>query len=269
MTEMKTPGRIVWHELMSDDVPGSIAFYSALFGWQTNAVDMGGPAPYQMIQNGEATIGGFMAKHAEDPSPCHWVAYTNVPDVDAAVATALANGGSAPVPAMEVPDVGRFAIIRDPQGGLISAWRGSGEEAPELTGPAPAGAFCWDELVTTDAEAAKAFYSALFGWSPAPMDPENPDRYTFFMRGGDKCEAAMMPIPAEVENPQTAWIAYVAVTDLDASAARAEELGAITFVPPSEIPGYGHFSVLRDPQGANFAMYQAPATPPEAPADPA
>ena len=252
-----TPGRIVWHELNADDVEQSAAFYSAFFGWQIVSTEMGPGRTLHMIQNDGQTIGSMLPKSPDDPSPPHWIAYVDVDDIEDTVAAAIALGGTAPVPLMEVPDTGRFAILKDPQGGLIAAWCGAGGGSGESPEVPPVGTFGWNELVTTDAPASKAFYASLFEWQPIPMNPSEPEAYTLFVRKGERCEAAMMPIPGDVQDPHTAWVPYVVVTDTDEAVGRAQELGAKLHLPPKNTPG-GRIAVLCDPGGANFAVYAAP-----------
>ncbi len=249
----QSPGRIVWHDLRTSDPAKSQAFYSALFGWKVTEHGMGGPEPYRMIQNGKEGIGGF--ETVEGPS--HWIAYANVPDVDAAVEKAQASGGSSPQPGIDMPEVGRFAVIRDPQGASICAFRSVHDDTPEPE-QAPVGSFCWDELLTTDADTAKSFYTNVFGYGTAPMDPENPDAYTMFTRPDGRMGVGMMPMPEGAEAPPH-WLPYVTVDDVDAMAEKAQSLGATMHKAPDDIPGIGRFAVFADPLGAPFAIYAAAA----------
>lgn len=114
------------------------------------------------------------------------------------------------------------------------------------------GAFSWNELVTSDPEAAKAFYSELLGWTLSEMEGgEVP--YTI-AKAGETEVAGIMPIPPDAGNMPPHWGAYVTVDDVDASAGRAESLGGKICMPPTDIPGIGRFSVISDPQGAILAL---------------
>ena len=110
------------------------------------------------------------------------------------------------------------------------------------------GAFSWNELMTTDVAAAKAFYGDLFGWElkDAPMEGMT---YTMISAGGTEI-GGMMAMPPGNEGMPPAWGAYVTVTDVDATAKRAEELGGKVIIPPQDIPEVGRFCLLQDPQGA-------------------
>lgn len=110
------------------------------------------------------------------------------------------------------------------------------------------GAFSWCELMTTDAEKAKAFYTRLFGWDTEEMTmPGMP--YTVVKAGG-KGIGGIMSMPQDAHGKPPMWGAYVTVDDVDATARTAEQLGAKLLVPPRDIPGVGRFCVIQDPQGA-------------------
>jgi predicted enzyme related to lactoylglutathione lyase len=126
----------------------------------------------------------------------------------------------------------------------------SEQHQPDMT----PGAFSWQELITQDPEGSAAFYSGLFGWSTADMEMPN-GTYTMFM-DGERPAAGMMKPPADKSDAPTTWINYITVEDLDASVAKALELGAKTCIPPTEIPGKGRFSGLSDPQGAPIALWE-------------
>jgi len=110
------------------------------------------------------------------------------------------------------------------------------------------GAFGWFELMTTDPEGAKKFYTELFGWETEdyPMEKMN---YTVLKVGGEAV-AGIMPMPAEVAGMPPVWSGYITVDDVDETAKRVEELGGKIDRPPADIPGVGRFSVIQDPQGA-------------------
>lgn len=124
--------------------------------------------------------------------------------------------------------------------------------------PVP-GTFCWNELMTKDAAAAKAFYAALFGWKMSDMDMGAGGTYTMLKRG-DKDVGGLMQIRPDMGPLPSHWLAYVDVTNVDAATKKAGELGARVQVPGMDIPGIGRFGVFEDPTGATLAVFQrAPA----------
>ena len=110
------------------------------------------------------------------------------------------------------------------------------------------GAFSWNELITNDPEAAKKFYQALFGWSLVEFPMENDSYHVVKVEGEEK--GGIMKTPPEAEGMPPSWGIYVTVSNVDETAARAEELGGKVLVPPRDIPNVGRFCVLQDPQGA-------------------
>lgn len=120
MDAFKTHGAFSWSELMTGDAAAAAAFYGPLFGWDIEAMDMGG-GPYHLLKVGDTAVGGIMKTPAEaGPMPPAWGCYVTVEDVAATVAQATALGGKVVVPAMDVPGVGRMAVIADPQGATLS-----------------------------------------------------------------------------------------------------------------------------------------------------
>lgn len=120
----ETPGDFSWTELMTRDLDGSKKFYSELLGWQLEETPMGGgPGQrYVVIKAGGEAVGGMMAmpKGVPDNVPPHWASYVTVKNVDAVVEKVSGLGGRILVPPTDIPKVGRFAVIADPQGATLS-----------------------------------------------------------------------------------------------------------------------------------------------------
>ena len=125
---------------------------------------------------------------------------------------------------------------------------------PVLVGSEPAGEFIWEELLTTDTDGARAFYSEVFGWAAKDMNMGEMGTYTVFSSGGkDRCGA--MGMPPGVEAPPH-WLTYVHVDDVAATTAKVKELGGQGYKDPTAIPDMGEFAVCADPSGAAFAFYK-------------
>ena len=248
-------GRVVWHDLITTDIEKASEFYTQLFGWQFTDVDMGA-GPYRMIRSGETEIGGLMSPEGSQGVPSHWMVYVTVDDVDAAVQRANAQGGETLVPATPIPNVGTFAVIKDPKGACISPFKSVHAELPESDAPPPAGQFCWDELLTTDPDGAVRFYGELFGWTEETMDMGEAGTY-HMMKRGDRFGVGIMRMPPQAEAPPH-WLSYVTVEDVDQWTGKVTELGGKIYCPPMDIPGIGRFAVAADPTGAFFAMFTSP-----------
>jgi len=121
------------------------------------------------------------------------------------------------------------------------------------------GAFSWCELMTTDPDAARDFYTQLFGWGSKSMDMPN-GQYTT-LQVGDTSIAGLTKIPEDATGMPPNWGCYVTVKDLDAACTRVKQLGGKVIMPPVEIPTVGRMAVIQDPQGAALSIitYSMPA----------
>ena len=250
-----TSGRFIWHELQTTNLKASLAFYTELFGWKTREMDMGPGGKYTILQSGNRDVGGVMAHGADKGVPPSWLAYCTVQDVDAAAKKALALGGRVMQPPTDIPTVGRFAVVIDPQGAAVGPYKPT-EERPEVDGYPPVGTFCWTELLCNDPAAAAAFYTEIFGWKVEERDMGPMGTYRGLLRG-DKQAGGIMK--SQMPEAPASWLNYVAVDDVDATAKRVAGLKGKTIVPPKDIPGIGRFSVHADPQGAVSAIFKGEA----------
>ncbi len=241
------PGKFVWFEHLSADVPAARRFYEALFGWHTEAMPMGART-YSMIMNGGNAIGGYFSAPAGVPP--NWLGYLSVDDVDASHRAALAAGASERMAPTNIGEVGRSSVIADPTGAVLALWKSARGDAPDAA-QAAMGAFCWNELTTGDEIKALAFYERVFGYGHDTMDMGPMGSY-YILKTGTTGRAGLMRTPAG--GPPPMWLPYVAVADVDACAARAATLGAQVMKPPQDIPGVGRFAILLDPLGAAIAV---------------
>jgi predicted enzyme related to lactoylglutathione lyase len=247
----------VWHELLTTDPKAAMAFYGDVVGWKTQPWENG---QYTMWVASQGPLGGTM--ELPEPArkmgtPPHWTANVAVKDVDATVVHARERGGRVYVEPNDIPNVGRFAVIADPQGASISVFRPSGPMAlHDTTKP---GEFCWGELATSDHEAAFRFYSELFGWKKLSDFDMGPGGKYLIYGVGDVRLGGMFTKPKEMAMPP-AWIYYAQVADLDAAVARAKAKGAKLLNGPMEVPGGAHIAQLTDPQGVFFALHEEAKT---------
>jgi predicted enzyme related to lactoylglutathione lyase len=246
-----TVGKFVWHENVSNDRGKAAGFYKELLGWEIE-VWKPGEMDYPMIKAGDQMHGGFGT--AEGGAPSHWFGHVLVEDVDETARKAEAAGGKILAGPMDIPEIGRFAVIADPQGAVTSAFAPAGEA------PNPEGTFVWDELMTTDVEGAKSFYGEVFGWTTREMEMGEEGTYTLFLRGGETETAGTMARPEGAEAPPH-WVSYVGTSDVDGTAARAKELGGTVLVEAMDIPGnIGRFAIVQDPVGAVFGLFKGNET---------
>jgi len=245
-----TPGRFVWHELMTPDVEKSQGFYAELLAWTYQKMPMPG-MDYTIALAGGTGIGGIMPLSALPMPgvPPHWLGYVSAEADAAATATKKAGGHVLQEP-FDVPEVGRIAILQDPTGAVWATYRGlKGDDSePERPG---LGTFCWDQLNTTEPAKASAFYASVLGWKTRPFG-SGPD-LQLFQREGDKDTASLMKAPAGVPSH---WLSYVVVGKLADSRARAVRLGAQVHLEHLAVPGIGSISVIADPTGAAIGLFE-------------
>jgi hypothetical protein len=248
-----TIGRFVWHELHTNDRPKAVKFYKTLMGnWETKDVQMGPGEPYSLCQMNGKDFAGITKSQAPAHVPPHWLPYIAVDDVDAMAKKVAELGGKVNMQPMDIPNVGRFAVVMDPQGAAFALHKHATPYPEEPQVPA-VGSFCWNELMTSDPVAATKFYTQLFGYGVQESDMGPMGTYRVLKRG-DRQTAGVMKMPPQVPHPH--WLAYLAVTDVDASTRNAKELGAQVHVQPMDIPKIGRFSVIDDPTGAGVALFK-------------
>jgi predicted enzyme related to lactoylglutathione lyase len=252
-------GRFVWHELLTTDPKAAVAFYTEVVGWKTQPWQDGN---YTMWLASQGPLGGTMTLPDEAKkmgAPPHWIGNVDVADVDRSVADAKKAGGRTLVEPRDIPEVGRFAVIADPQGAVIQVFKPKQAMQPhDATKP---GEFCWGELITSDHEAAFRFYAGLFGWEKiSDFDMGPMGKYLIYGRGG-KQMGGMFTKSAEMKMPPS-WLYYTQVTNLDDAVARAKSKGAKLMNGPMEVPGGARIAQLMDPQGAAFALHEEAKTKP-------
>lgn len=254
MAESSHRGTFVWYELMTTDTDAAKRFYGDVVGWGAQPFE-GAPIPYTMWTKGETPVGGVMEIPAEQDHPPAWMAHVAVDDVDATAARAEALGATILAGPESVPDVGRWVVLRDPQGAVIAAFRGEQEMEGAPSGEPGPGDVSWHELATTDHEAAFEFYSELFGWEKQEaMDMGEAGIYQMYGRAGGEMLGGMYDKTDDQPGPP-AWLYYVVVPDLEAAVEKVEAGGGKIIVEPMEVPGGTRIAVGIDPQGAAFGLH--------------
>jgi predicted enzyme related to lactoylglutathione lyase len=258
MTEFAShqPGTMSWVELATTDQKAGVAFYRALFDWGVSEQPIGPTEVYSMFQVRGQEVGAAYSMRDDERKmgvPPHWNLYVTVASVDDSARRAQELGGTLLAPPFDVMDAGRMAVVQDPTGAIIQLWEAKRSIGAKILGEP--GALCWSELTTRDPETARAFYTALFGWTANDSGADSPMPYTEFSNNGQPGMGMMkMPEHMPPELPSY-WMPYFQVADCDAATAKAASLGANIVVPAQDIPKTGRFSILGDPQGAIFALF--------------
>ncbi|MCY3831598.1 MAG: VOC family protein [Chloroflexi bacterium] len=245
-------GTFSWSDNTSTDAEAAKAFYMELFGWGALDLPLGEGMFYTMFQNEGEHAAGFAAMMPDMQAqgiPSHWTNYVSVDDVDALADVVTANGGTIVFGPMDIFDSGRMLQFMDPTGAQLGLWQPKDHIGAGIVNTV--GAMCWNELLTTDAEAAQAFYSALFGWEY--IVDEN--GYIMIQNRG-RNNGAMMQMDESFGEMPSMWQPYFTVADIDAAIELAQSSGGTIIIPKTEAPGAGHFAYLNDPAGAHFYIIQ-------------
>ncbi|RHW18875.1 VOC family protein [Sphingomonas gilva] len=247
-------GSFIWYELMTKDPEASKAFYGDVIGWTVGEAMPGG-MDYRMLTAPDGHVGGMLgltdAMCEGGARPC-WLGYFGVDDVDQALEKVTAAGGQVMMAASDIPDVGRIAMVTDPQGVPFYVMRGASDEASHAYDRMTPGHVSWNELLTPDPDAALDFYGSIFGYrKEGAMPMPGMGDYIFISHGGGD------PIGAVMKNSDgtpAAWGFYFRVPDIDAAKARVEQGGGRVIFGPEEVPGGEMVLNAIDPEGVLFGL---------------
>ena len=254
-------GGFIWYELITPDPKGAKDFYEAVVGWDVDAEALPGPVEYRMIKRSDGGNAGGVLRLTEDMASRGarpvWLGYVGVDDVDRTIAQIEASGGKVLMPGSDVPEVGRIAMVADAQGAPFYVMKptppagNEGKDSDAFSVDRPQHVR-WNELSTTDPEAAIALYTRLFGWvQEGDIDMGEMGKYRFIHHNGVMIGAIMPKMP---DMPVSLWSYYIGVDDIDRAAAAVRDGGGTIFHGPMEIPGAEFSLNAMDPQGAAFGL---------------
>ena len=245
------PGTFCWTDLSTSDQAGAKEFYARLFGWEAEDLPVGDGMTYSMQRvDGKdvAAISQQQPQQRDAGVPPMWNSYVWVDSADQAAERAGELGATVHAPPFDVMEAGRMAVIQDLQGAFFMVWQPGQHRGAGLVN-AP-GALCWNELATPAMDASASFYGDLFGWQTSPFE-QSPTPYLVIQndgRGNGGIREATEP------GPPPHWLVYFATDDLEAARAKVGELGGTEHAGPMDI-GIAKISIVADPQGAIFALY--------------
>lgn len=256
IVEKHAPGDFCWMELATTDHAAAKNFYSELFAWSFTEFPIGPDEFYAMFKVDGRDVGAAYTLRAEQQKqgiPPHWNLYVAIEDADAAVARAAELGAKLLAPPFDVFDAGRMAVLEDPTGAAFCVWQAKRHTGFGIKGVP--GSFCVADLSTPEQEAASRFYEQLFGWRIGREDEEPGHNYYHLFNHGEFIGGILPPAFRDPAAPPY-WQVYLQVSDCDAIAAKAKNLGAQLFMPPMPVEDVGRMAVLADPQGAAFAIFE-------------
>ena len=252
-------GDFIWYELMTPDPAGAKTFYDAVVGWNIEA-QSSFPNGYRMIGRSDGKFAGGvlpldeeMKQHGARPT---WLGYVSVADVDQTVSSIEQAGGKTLMPAFDIPNIGRVAMITDPQGAPFYVMKPI-PPADDPTGksdvfsPDAQQRVGWNELSTTDPTSARRFYGEQLGWKSDEFMPMGEmGEYRFFDHRGTRIGALCGVMPGQ----QPKWRFYFRVPSINAAKQAVEDKGGGINMGPHQVPTGDWIIVGTDPQGAEFAL---------------
>jgi len=244
------PGKVIWHDLLTDDVDSARHFYGELFGWKFESPTVGQNSAYTLITLNGSRIGGMIdaTKIRADVDLTQWVSILSVENVDAATALFKTSGGTVFTEPTDLTDRGRISVVADSQGALVALLRTEGgdpqDQEPEI------GGFLWDELWTDDPNQSIDFLSELVAYEGNTVAIEGEDYRYLSSAGQPRVGIRKNPLPGLTPT----WVTFIRVEDPAAITARVEELGGKVFVEAQTNPIGGQVAIIADPAGAGLVI---------------
>ena len=256
-TGERLPGKIIWHDLLTNDPAASQRFYGELFGWEFEKIgeasNLRSNSAYTLIRHNGQLIGGMVdtvALNGRDDIS-QWVALMAVEDIDARMKDVTGSGGEIVTPPTDLQARGRLALVRDAEGALLGLLE-TRDGDPRDSEPA-VGGFLWDELWTTDVPNAVAFYNTLVGLEAESVDIDGDEARNYsLLKAGDTPRGGVLPVPLEGLEP--VWISYLRVEDPAARTAQVPDLGGRVIVKAQPRPLGGEVALVAGPSGAGIAL---------------
>jgi predicted enzyme related to lactoylglutathione lyase len=238
-------GRFSWFELVTSDVDDGRAFWSEVGGLGQSTMEMG-DRKYHMLMQGDRPVAGVVAPQMPNVPPS-WLSYWEFQEIDERVEAVKTHGGTVHVPPTDIPTVGRFAVVADPQGASFALFK----SAP--AGNDPGDAFHWNELWAKDAEAVLPFYTKALGLEREQMPmPGMTGPYHILKFDGQQVAGALTSPPKDHVPPM--WLPYLKVDDVDAAVGLARKKGGRVIADVMDVEGVGRFGIVADRQGAVLGL---------------
>ena len=251
---MRNPhGTPIWYELLTADPDASKVFYDDVVGWTIEARPSG-EMDYRMIDTGDGQVGGVMRLTQEmrnGGARPMWLVYIGVDDVDGTAEKIVTAGGKVVMPAWDITDIGRMALVADPQGIPFYVMRGASDETSAAFDRAGMGKCSWNELATPEQAAAHAFYAEVFGWTyPDKMAMGDMGDYIFVQAGDQTIGGTMQG----ADGQPAGWQFYFRAPDIEEAAEKVRKGGGTVHAGPMEVPGGDRIIVASDPHGVMFGV---------------
>ncbi|HEX6681385.1 MAG TPA: VOC family protein [Candidatus Limnocylindrales bacterium] len=239
-----------WIDLATTDLESARDFYSKLFGWSVEVTPEPEAQGYTLFLKGGKQVAGVGPVQMPGQPPS-WTMYVATDDADAVAAKVEGADGKVLAPPFDVFDFGRMAVFSDPSGAVFAVWQAGTHPGGEVFNQP--GTYTWSELTTREPELGKEFYGHVFGWTATDRKAGPLTVTTFKLNGAPAAGIVKMEGDMWPPDLPSHWMNYVAVDDVDATAAKSKQLGGGVSVEPTDIDP-GRFAIINDPQGAFLSI---------------
>jgi uncharacterized protein len=258
------PGVPCWVATFHPDPEKAVGFYTELFGWEaTNVMSPESSSEYYVCKRRGRDVAAISSESGGAPSVPAWNTYIWTESADDTVSKVTEAGGSVVIEPFDRLDAARIAVVADPAGAVFGLWQPGEHRGARLVNEP--GAWSMSQLNTGDTEAAKAFYSAVFGWETDTFDMGEGEITLWRVPGyvgGEPSQpvsrevvGVMVPVSGDrsPEDVSAYWSVDFWVDDVDMAADKAAELGGEVKEWPFHT-SVGRTAILADPQGAVFSV---------------
>jgi predicted enzyme related to lactoylglutathione lyase len=250
-TDEPLSGKVIWNDLITEDIDAARRFYGGLFGWSFREIERPGGGEYSLARLGDVYVAGLLAadRREDGQNVSRWLPYVSVADVDEAVRRGVSEGASVAASARDVA-LGRVAAIIDPQGAVIGLANSRIGDPDDATTRAAPGRVVWHEMLASETSGAAGFYRVIAGLEIKTINRRGGE-YTLLLQDGIP-RAGIMARPNDDVRP--VWLTHFGVSDPAAAALQAESLGGRILVAPSPEFRDGTIAVVTDPSGAILVL---------------
>ncbi len=251
-TKTQTPGKFIWADLFTSEPEQAASFYCSLLGWTSAPIEQKNKY-YIVLSNGGHPVAGIVLRQAAaSPRPGVWIGYISVGGAKAALAEAVAAGGTEHAPAQSFPKRGMQAIFSDNEGSPIGILQSSSGD-PADDEPRP-GDWNWFELYSLKPQPATDFYHRVFGYEVSTDTRATTDDHRLLSSGG-RARAGVAAMPAG-EDARPGWLGFLRVDNIEATVGKVAGLGGKVLVDPRPAELGSRVAIISDPTGGEVGLVQ-------------
>jgi predicted enzyme related to lactoylglutathione lyase len=260
MEGAKMANGFIWCELVTNDMDKAVDFYKKVVGWDVRDAGMPG-FTYMLFGKNGKDVGGMMTWAGAPERTPEWLGHIHTAKLNEELKAVTADGGTIVKPAQDIPGVGRFAVVLDPQKVKYLLFEPGIQDASPRLDQVAVGNVGWHELLTDDPAKAFDYYSRHYGWEKDyAHDMGAMGTHQTFRTDKPLYTGGMMirKGPNIPEDIPPHWKFYFTVEDIEAAQKRVLDAGGNVLLPPVDVPGGSRILQATDDQNGHFALMQGP-----------